>query len=101
MSDNHFKARVTKEKPVETETPAVVEAPRLVDVICSPTGSGGHYAVPQTPAGVEFLSQWYYQPANYAAHYKTLIYPLEIGPSMQKHFHATVATSGLNVVVKQ
>lgn len=54
---------------------------------------------PQTPAGIEFLSQWYYQPANYAAHYKTLMYPLEIGPSMQAQFRGKVATSGLTVVI--
>lgn len=99
MSENHFKARVTKEKPVE---PAVVEAPRPVDVICTPTGDGGHYDVPQTPAGIEFLSQFYFQPANYKDHYKTLMYPLEISLSMQAHFRATVAaTPSVNVVVNQ
>ena len=105
MSENHFKARVTKEKPVEPETTdvqPVVEAPRTVDVICTPTGDGADYAVPQTPAGVAFLSQFYFQPANCAGHYKTLMYPLEITPGMQAQFRATVtSTPSVNVVMNK
>jgi len=100
MTENHFKARVTKEKPV---APAVqhpaVEQPRKVDVICTPTGDGGDYAMPQTPAGVAFLSPFYYQPAEYAKDWKTLMYPLEITLGMQRVFRETVeATPEINVV---
>lgn len=103
MSDErHFKAREKKQPEPVTETPAVVEAPRKVDVTCTATGNGSYYAAPQTPAGVEFLSQFYYQPANYADHYKNLALPLEIAFSAQAQFCATVAaTPSVNVVVNQ
>jgi hypothetical protein len=101
MSENHFKAR-EKKQPAQEQPVIEQQAPRKVDVICTPTGDGADYAVPQTPAGVEFLSQFYYQPANYAEHYKTLLYPLEITLGMQAHFRAIVAaTPSVNVVVNQ
>lgn len=94
-TDNHFKSRTPKSKEIESEQPAVVEKPRPIDVTLRPTGDGSHYAIPQTAAGVEFCSAFYYHPLEYKDIYKTMMYPLEITGAMLTHFRVACEASGL------